>query len=49
LWFVSDVKRMDFGCLCWQDSPAFGSQLDLLRNETHMWTSFGLRSLSTSR
>lgn len=49
LWFVSDVKRMDFGCLCWQDSPAFGSQLDLLRNETHLWTSFGLRSLSTSR
>jgi len=49
LWFVSDVKRMDFGCLCWQDSPAFGTQLDLLRNETHLWTSFGLRSLSTSR
>ncbi|KAH8932306.1 hypothetical protein BDL97_19G064400 [Sphagnum fallax] len=30
------------------DSPAFGTQLDLLRNETHLWTSFGLRSLSTS-
>ncbi len=49
LWFVCDVKRMDFVCLCWQDSPVFGSQLDLLRNETHLWTSFGLRSLSTSR
>uniref|UniRef100_A0A7I4A5H3 Mannosyl-oligosaccharide glucosidase n=1 Tax=Physcomitrium patens TaxID=3218 RepID=A0A7I4A5H3_PHYPA len=30
------------------DSPMFANQMELLRNETNLWTTFGLRSLATT-
>ena len=32
-----------------QDSPALKIQLDLLHNESNLWTNYGLRSLATTR